>query len=92
MSKALLWEEEYIFLNMTNPNEPGFATEHHLKVVLPRPDHPRPYKVSVAWISRQDKRKYAASVAVGKPPYDKQTFRSLKAAKAWCLTVYSLEQ
>lgn len=94
----LVWEEEHILINMTKPTDPGVHSEWHLKKHVPRPDSPRPLKVSVAWIDRQDKRKYKARVLnpdttfiVQHEPFFDQTFRSLKAAKAWCLTVYTLE-
>jgi hypothetical protein len=98
MSK-LEWEEEHILLNMIKPTDPGVPTEWHLKKLVPRHDHPRPYKVSVAWIALQGKRKYVARVLnpdqnfiVQHEPFFDMTFRSLKQAKAWCLAVYTLEQ
>lgn len=95
----LAWEEEHIFINMATPTDPGVSTEWHLKKVIPRPDSPRPYKISVAWIARQGKRKWTARVLnpdqnfiVQHEPFFDMTFRSLKSAKAWCLAVYTLEQ
>lgn len=89
--KHLVWEKEHVFLNMTDPTQPGPVTEHHLKVVVPRPDSPRPYKISVAWVNRVDKRKWMANVVSKTTNYEKANFTSLKAAKAWCLAIYRLE-
>lgn len=91
----LVWEEEHILLKLIDPRQDGFSTEHHLKVLIPRPDHPRPYKISVAWVRREDKRKYEASVIADRTHdevrYTRHTFRSLKSAKAWCLAIYTME-
>lgn len=94
--KHLVWEEEHELINLPSSFGP-IHSEHHLKVYVPRPDSPRPYKVSVAWVFREGKRKYAASVVAGSDHitrevrYQRQTFRSLKQAKAWCLAIYRLE-
>ncbi len=85
MTKQLAWEEEFDLYNT-------LEIQHHLKVVIPRPDSPRPYKISVAWVRRIGKRKYEADVVGHTTHYDNQTFRSLKAAKAWCLAVYSMKE
>lgn len=90
VSKQLVWEDEHIFINMATEHDPGFMIEHHLKVVMQRPDSPRPYKVSVAWVRRFDKRKWEGVVHTD--TMSKQAFRSRKAAKAWCMAVYSMEQ
>lgn len=93
---TLEWEEEHILHMTADVPGPNVIREWHLKRILPRPDSPRPYKVSVAWVYREGDRKFDARVIAGaihdEVRYDAQKFRSLKQAKAWCLAVYTLEQ
>ena len=51
-----------------------------------------PYKVSLAWITREGERKYNVRFMRDVRTNNNKTFRSLKAAKAYALAIITLEQ
>ena len=82
----LVWEIEYLGWNGQSQFEP----QHHLKVAWTAPTGLKDYnyKVSVAWITRPEKRKWFLSFADGQPP---KMFKTLKAAKAYAVAIVTLE-
>jgi hypothetical protein len=90
---SLVWEEDIDVFNINLPMEQRL-TWHLKKLVAGFDDKPYtlgkgPYKVSLAWITREGERKYTARF------YNKdneKTFRSLKSAKAYALAITTLEQ
>lgn len=92
----LVWEEDLDVFNTNLHMEQRLTW--HLKKLIPAKDPMDmapfklmngPYKVSLAWVTREGERKYTARF------YNKdneKTFRSLKSAKAYALAITTLEQ
>lgn len=84
----LVWEYELM------PTYGGTTTEWnqvlHLKVAWKSPDGrvDQHYKISVAWITRPENRKWILSFADTYPP---KMFKTLKAAKAYAVAIVTLE-
>lgn len=86
---SLVWEEDYDVFSVHVP----VRTWHLKKLVAGFGDAPYslgkgPYKVRLAWVTREGERKYTARF------YNKdneKTFRSLKSAKAYALAITTLE-
>lgn len=94
---SYVWEEDYDIFAQNVP----LSLSWHLKQVIAstKPEvhggqfmfpSSRPWKVSVAWITRESERKYTARFLKEQSHNDK-TFRSLKAAMAYAMAIVTLE-
>lgn len=85
--KNLVWETE---LMPTYGDATEWQEVLHLKVAWKSKEGKEDplYKISVAWITRPENRKWFLSFANGQLP---KTFKTLKAAKAYAVAIVTLE-
>ena len=85
-----VWETELMPIYGNDSDDKEWREILHLKKSWITPDGPvdRNFKVTVAWISKMDKRKWVLAFADNK---ELKTFSTLKAAKAYGLAIVTLE-